>query len=58
MGFRPNWGRNDQICISKSDTDRIVLLSAEVDLPHADEIGKLLVNLIPKSYNEDNKRPF
>ena len=37
---------------------RIVLLSAEVDLPHADEIGKLLVNLIPKSYNEDNKRPF
>ena len=27
-------------------------------MPHADEIGKLLVNLIPKSYNEDNKKPF
>ena len=44
--------------ISKSYTDRIVVLSAKVDLLHTDEIGELVVNLIPKSYNEDNKSPF
>ena len=30
----------------------------KVDLLHTDEIGELVVNPIPKSYNEDNKSPF
>ena len=30
----------------------------KVDLLHTDEIGELVVNPIPKSYNEDNKNPF
>ena len=49
---------NDQIYISKSYTGGIVVLSAKVDLLHTDEIRKLVVNPIPKSYNEDNKKPF
>lgn len=49
---------NDQIYISKSYTGGIVVLSAKVDLLHTDEIRELVVNPIPKSYNEDNKSPF
>ena len=33
-------------------------LSANVDLSRRDELGELVVNPIPKSYNEDNKNPF
>ena len=41
-----------------SDTNKAVVLGVEVDLSHTDKIRELVVNLIPKSYNEDNKRPF
>ena len=41
-----------------SDTNKAVVLGVEVDLSHTDKIRELVVNLIPKSYNEDNKKPF
>ena len=41
-----------------SDTNKAVVLGVSIDLPHTDKIRELVVNLIPKSYNEDNKKPF